>query len=241
MEKLEGISPEKIKYSDIGIYNSEVKKYNSMFRQWKEKVTETWKNAKAGFRKLAAELETLREQFLKSSYELADYQKHHSHRESEYQQRQKEFFKMDHLLDSTHQKNAESRQRISEAEQQLKECSIWNFKERHTLHAVIDAEKAAISTRNEYVSHELHRLGYRNPDQYQASKLSYRTEESDHRKYMDTLAAMQGVQEHLRSEIQEKLQNISPEDQKEIARESMKLRNSNEEKQQKKEEEQERQ
>ena len=58
---------------------------------------------------------------------------------------------------------------------------------------------------------------------------------------MDTLAAMQGVQEHLRSEIQEKLQNISPEDQKEIARESMKLRNSNEEKQQKKEKEQERQ
>lgn len=240
-EKLEGISPEKIKYSDIGIYNSEVKKYNSMFRQWKEKVTETWKNVKTGFWKLAAELETLREQFLKSSYELADYQKHHSHRESEYQQRQEEFSKMDHLLDSIHQKNAGSKQRISEAEQQLKECSIWNFKERHTLHAVIDAEKAAISTRNEYVSHELHRLGYRNPDQYQASKLSYRTEESDHRKYMDTLAAMQGVQEHLRSEIQEKLQNISLEDQKEIARESMKLRNSNEEKQQKKEKEQERQ
>ena len=52
---------------------------------------------------------------------------------------------------------------------------------------------------------------------------------------------MQSVQEHLRSEIQEKLQNISLEDQKEIARESMKLRNSNEEKQQKKEKEQERQ
>ena len=106
---------------------------------------------------------------------------------------------------------------------------------------MIDAEKAAISTRNEYVSHELHRLGYQNPDQYRASKHSYKTEESVHRKYMDTLAAMQGMQEHLRSEIQEKLQNISPEDQKEVARESTELRNSKEEKQQKKEKEQERQ
>lgn len=145
-EALEGIPSEKIKHSDIGTYNSEVQTYNSLFRQWKEKIAEAWENAKSGFRKLAEELEELRGQFLKSSYELAEYQQHHSHKELEYQQRQAEFSKMDHLLEATHQKNAESRQRISEAEQRLKECSIWDFREKHVLHTAIDTEKAAIST-----------------------------------------------------------------------------------------------
>ena len=112
---------------------------------------------------------------------LAEYQQHHSHKELEYQQRQAEFSKMDHLLEATHQKNAESRQRISEAEQRLKECSIWDFREKHVLHTAIDTEKAAISTRKEYVSHELHRLGYQNLDQYQKSRQVYKMEESDHK------------------------------------------------------------
>lgn len=227
-EALEGIPPEKIKHSDIGTYNSEVENYNSLFRQWKEKIAEAWGNAKSGFRKLAEELEELRGQFLKSSYELAEYQQHHSHKELEYQQRQAEFSKMDHLLEATHQKNAESRQRISEAAQRLKECSIWDFREKHVLHTAIDTEKAAISTRNEYVSHELHRLGYQNPDQYQKSRQVYKMEESDHKKYVDTVTAMQERQESLRSEIHDKLQNVPPEEQKELAKVNAELGGSKE-------------
>ena len=138
--------------------------------------------------------------------------------EIEYQQRQAEFSKMDHLLDAIYRKNAESRQRISEAEQQLKECSIWDFRGKHILHTAIDTEKAAISTRNEYVSHELHRLGYQNPDQYRKSRQSYSAGESDHKKYMDTVAFMQKKQESLRSEIHDKLQNVPLEEQKELAK-----------------------
>ena len=173
-------------------------------------------------------MEELRGQFLKSSYELAEYQQHHSHKELEYQQRQAEFSKMDHLLDSIHQKNAESRQRISEAEQRLKECSIWDFREKHVLHTAIDTEKAAISTRNEYVSHGLHRLGYQNPDQYQKSRQVYKMEESDHKKYVDTVASMQKRQESLRSEIHDKLQNVPPEEQKELAKANAELGSSKE-------------
>lgn len=92
------------------------------------------------------------------------------------------------------------------------------FQGKHVLHTAIDTEKAAISTRNEYVSHELHRLGYQNPDQYQKSRQVYKMEESDHKKYVDTVAAMQERQESLRSEIHDKLQNVPPEEQKELAK-----------------------
>ena len=76
--------------------------------------------------------------------------------------------------------------------------------------------------------HELHRLGYRNPDQYQKSRQSYATGESDHKKYVDTVAAMQERQKSLRSEIREKLQNVPPEEQKELAKVNAELGGSKE-------------
>lgn len=92
------------------------------------------------------------------------------------------------------------------------------FQGKHVLHTAIDTEKAAISTRNEYVSHELPRLGYQNPGQYQKSRQVYKMEESNHKKYVDTVASMQKKQESLRSEIHDKLQNVPLEEQKELAK-----------------------
>ena len=43
-------------------------------------------------------------------------------------------------------------------------------------------------------------------------------EESNHKKYVDTVASMQKKQESLRSEIHDKLQNVPLEEQKELAK-----------------------
>lgn len=131
------------------------------------------------------------------------------------------------MLEATHQKNAESRQRISEAEQRLKECSIWDFRENSPPYCDRYGKSSHIYLK-EYVSHELHRLGYQNPDQYQKSRQAYATGESDHKKYVDTVVAMQERQKSLRSEIREKLQNVPSEEQKELAKVNAELGNSKE-------------
>ena len=53
-------------------------------------------------------------------------------------------------------------------------------------------------------------------------------EEYDHKKYVDRVASMQKRQESLRSEIHDKLQNVPPEEQKELAKANAELGSSKE-------------